>query len=193
VAKRGYVQREFKLALDTLQEMPENLIHIIPVRLDDCIIPEQFGFLHWCNLFENDGFERLVQAIQAGLTQRQPLDVRAQLEEPVAPEVTYRESFQEVNLEAQRQHESETIRQPERSQRDHNKRYRRARLYALLFAVIFIICFGLALMAFMYKTRTDNTFRSMNSSDIHQPKINVATMQDYWNDALAKLIPLLLK
>ena len=71
VMKRSYVQHEFKLALHILQEMPENLIHIIPVRLDDCTIPDQFGFLHWCNLFEDDGFKRLVHAIHMGLSQRQ--------------------------------------------------------------------------------------------------------------------------
>ena len=36
IAKRGYVQREFKLALEVLEEIPENQIFIIPVRLDDC-------------------------------------------------------------------------------------------------------------------------------------------------------------
>jgi hypothetical protein len=71
VAKRGYVQREFKLALDTLQEVPEDVIHTIPVRLDNCVIPGQFASLQWCNLFEKDGFERMVLAIRTGLAQRQ--------------------------------------------------------------------------------------------------------------------------
>lgn len=71
VAKRGYVQREFKLALGTLEEVPDGAIHTIPVRLDDCDVPEQFEFLQWCNLFEDDGFERIMQAIQVGLSQRQ--------------------------------------------------------------------------------------------------------------------------
>src|SRR4030095_2750764 len=38
VAKRGYVQREFKLALETLQEIPEHQIHTIPIRLNECDI-----------------------------------------------------------------------------------------------------------------------------------------------------------
>ena len=48
VAKRGYIQREFRLALDTLEEMPPDAIHTIPIRLDDCQIPEQFrpGTIH---------------------------------------------------------------------------------------------------------------------------------------------------
>jgi hypothetical protein len=40
VAKRGYVQNEFKLALEVLQEIPEGTIYGIPVRLDDCPIPD---------------------------------------------------------------------------------------------------------------------------------------------------------
>src|SRR4029450_1284819 len=72
VTKRSYVQREFKLALDTLQEMLEEIIHTIPVRLDACAVPAQFTFLQWCDLFEDNGFEKLANAIQVGLSQRQP-------------------------------------------------------------------------------------------------------------------------
>ncbi len=50
VAKRGYVQREFKLTLDTLEEMPEGAIHTIPIRLDVCEVPKQFADLHWGDL-----------------------------------------------------------------------------------------------------------------------------------------------
>jgi hypothetical protein len=50
VAKRGYVQRKMKMALDAWQEMPEGAIHTIPVRLDDCDVPEQFRRYHWANL-----------------------------------------------------------------------------------------------------------------------------------------------
>lgn len=42
VAKRGYVQREMKLALDAWEEIPGTMIHTIPVRLDECEIPQPF-------------------------------------------------------------------------------------------------------------------------------------------------------
>jgi formylglycine-generating enzyme required for sulfatase activity len=71
VAKRGYVQREMKLALDAWQELPEGTIHTIPVRIDDCDVPESFRHYHWANLFEPRGFDRLVHAIRTGLSQRQ--------------------------------------------------------------------------------------------------------------------------
>jgi hypothetical protein len=52
VAKRGYVQRGMKLALDAWQELPEGTIHTIPVRIDDCEVPEAFRRYHWANLFD---------------------------------------------------------------------------------------------------------------------------------------------
>ena len=70
VAKRGYVQREMKLALDAWQELPEGTIYTIPVRLDDCDMPEQFRRYHYANLFDPRGFERLIQAIRTGLIRR---------------------------------------------------------------------------------------------------------------------------
>ncbi|MBI2371095.1 MAG: toll/interleukin-1 receptor domain-containing protein [Deltaproteobacteria bacterium] len=70
VAKRGYVQKEFKLALDVLNEMPVGTIYVIPVRLDDCEVPDQFRPLQWCDLFEEGGFERILQAIREGMKSR---------------------------------------------------------------------------------------------------------------------------
>ena len=70
VAKRGYVQREMKLALDALQELPEGTIHTIAVRLDACEIPTSFRDYHYANLFEPTGFDRIVRAIRAELAKR---------------------------------------------------------------------------------------------------------------------------
>jgi hypothetical protein len=75
VAKRGYVQREMKLALDAWEEVPEGQIHTIPIRLDACQIPEQFKPFQWVDLFAAGGLDRLIRAIQAGMTQRQPRSI----------------------------------------------------------------------------------------------------------------------
>lgn len=64
VLKRGYVQKEFKLALDILQEIPEGQIFIIPTRLDDCQIPDSFKYIHYVDLFQKGGFDSIVKAIQ---------------------------------------------------------------------------------------------------------------------------------
>jgi len=87
VAKRSYVQREFKLALDTLEEIPAGAIHTIPVRLDDCDVPEPFREFHWCDFFEEGGFERLLLAIRVGLSQLQQPEQHAPQEQSVGPSV----------------------------------------------------------------------------------------------------------
>jgi len=53
VSKEGYVQRELKYALDTALEKPEETIFIIPLRLDNCSVPESIKELHWVNLFSS--------------------------------------------------------------------------------------------------------------------------------------------
>ena len=71
VAKRGYVQREMKLALDAWMEIPAGQIHTIPVKLDDCTIPARFKPFQWVDLFRDNSWERLIRAIRFGLEQRQ--------------------------------------------------------------------------------------------------------------------------
>lgn len=63
VQKRGYVQKEFKLALDVMNELPEGQIFVIPVLLDESVVPESFTRFHWIRLDENTGFEKLLRAI----------------------------------------------------------------------------------------------------------------------------------
>ena len=71
IAKRGFVQKEFRMALSQAAELPSESIYIIPVRLDDCEIPdlrqEEYGLnlrdLHWLDYWEDDGFDNLEKAI----------------------------------------------------------------------------------------------------------------------------------
>jgi hypothetical protein len=63
VTKRGYVQKEFKIALDVYDETPEGQISVIPVRLDSCQIPSRFSNLHYVDLFEKGGFEKILKAV----------------------------------------------------------------------------------------------------------------------------------
>jgi hypothetical protein len=73
------------------------------------------------------------------------------------------------------------------------KRYKLARLYAFLLAVVFVICFGPASITFIYSVSTDRSFRSSPSTEPYQANINMETIRNNWNEALAKLIPLLRK
>jgi hypothetical protein len=78
VEKRGYLQREFKQALDLWQEKLDGDIYLIPIRLDDCEVPEAFQPLQWVNLFEDDAWPTLLGAIRAG-AERQGLAIPPEL------------------------------------------------------------------------------------------------------------------
>lgn len=62
--KRGYVQRELKLALQNLEEKLRDDIYIIPVLLDDVSIPDELQDLH---CIKNDGFFNNLDEIKKAL------------------------------------------------------------------------------------------------------------------------------
>jgi hypothetical protein len=64
VTKTGYVQKEIRLAIDVAEEQPEGTIFIIPVRLEDCDVPDRLKKFHWVDLFSENGYPRLVLALK---------------------------------------------------------------------------------------------------------------------------------
>ncbi len=65
ISKEGFVQSEIKTALDVAAEKPEGTIFIIPLRLEECEVPESLHHLHWVNLFDHKGIEPLLYALRA--------------------------------------------------------------------------------------------------------------------------------
>ncbi|OLE55402.1 MAG: hypothetical protein AUG51_02795 [Acidobacteria bacterium 13_1_20CM_3_53_8] len=63
VTKAGYVQKEIKFALDVADEQPEGAIFIIPTKLEDCTVPVRLRRWHWVNLYEANGYERLLASL----------------------------------------------------------------------------------------------------------------------------------
>lgn len=70
VNRRGFIQREIRKALDIREEMLDEDIYLIPVRLEECDVPEGLRSLQWIDLFRHDGFQKLVRAIRAGAERR---------------------------------------------------------------------------------------------------------------------------
>ena len=60
----GFRQKEVRLALDTAMEQPEGEIFIIPARLEECDNLESLRKWHWVDLFEEDGYKRLMQTLR---------------------------------------------------------------------------------------------------------------------------------
>ena len=68
VAKAGYIQKEIKYALDVADEQPEGAIFLIPVKLEDCEIPDRLRHLQWVNLYDERGWARLMAALDRRAT-----------------------------------------------------------------------------------------------------------------------------
>jgi formylglycine-generating enzyme required for sulfatase activity len=64
INKSGYVQKEIKFALDKAEEQPEDTISLIPLKLEECDVPERLQRWHWVNLFEEEGYERLMSSLR---------------------------------------------------------------------------------------------------------------------------------
>lgn len=62
--KEGYVQKEVKMALSISDEKPDGTIFVIPVRLEDCQVPQKLKRLHWADLFLDDGYGKLYSALR---------------------------------------------------------------------------------------------------------------------------------
>lgn len=62
--KAGYRQREVRIALDQASLQPEGEIFIIPIRTELCESLESLRRWQWVDLFESNGFELLMRALQ---------------------------------------------------------------------------------------------------------------------------------
>lgn len=64
VTKQGFVQKEIKIALDVADEKPDGTVYIIPLRLEDCGVPERLRKWQWVNFFEPKGYDRLLNSLR---------------------------------------------------------------------------------------------------------------------------------
>lgn len=63
VQKRGYVQREFKLALEYYEEKLEDDIYLIPLKIDDCEVPERLSKFQWVEYNSKDCFNLVFNSL----------------------------------------------------------------------------------------------------------------------------------
>ncbi|MCA2002136.1 MAG: toll/interleukin-1 receptor domain-containing protein [Chloroflexi bacterium] len=75
IGKEGYVQREIRIALDRALEMPEGRVFLIPVRLEECSLPQRISSYQWVDLFVSGGMEKLIKSLnlRARQVNAQPL------------------------------------------------------------------------------------------------------------------------
>jgi len=63
VTKAGYVQKEIRFALDVADEQPEGAVYLIPVKLEDCKVPDSLNKWQWVNLFIEEGYQKLENSL----------------------------------------------------------------------------------------------------------------------------------
>lgn len=61
--KSGFVQKEIRIALDVADEQPDGAIFVIPVRLENCAVPDRLSKWHWVDQFAPDGYARIYRAL----------------------------------------------------------------------------------------------------------------------------------
>jgi CheY-like chemotaxis protein len=64
ITKRGYVQKEIRLALDLADEEPHGSIFAVPLRLEECAVPEPLTKWQWLDFFKSDSEAKLLNALR---------------------------------------------------------------------------------------------------------------------------------
>jgi tetratricopeptide (TPR) repeat protein len=65
VSKRGYIQKELKEAISTLEQIPDGEIYIIPVRIDDCLVPSTLESRQWLDWSATNSKTNLLKAVNS--------------------------------------------------------------------------------------------------------------------------------
>ncbi len=62
--RRDFIHKAIRIALDVASEQPEGATYIIPVRLEDCAVPDRLRPWRPVDLFDARGYERLLRALR---------------------------------------------------------------------------------------------------------------------------------
>lgn len=64
-----FVGEELKAAMSVMRSRDESFSPVIPVRLDDSVVPQELGDVHWVDLRDKDGLEKLEKGLKRVLGQ----------------------------------------------------------------------------------------------------------------------------
>lgn len=64
VIKEGYIQSEYKKIEKLLLEKPNDVVFLVPLRLEDCDIPALFRPYMWLNYYEKSGYDKLFETLK---------------------------------------------------------------------------------------------------------------------------------
>jgi hypothetical protein len=114
VSKRGYVQREYRLALDLMNEIPPEDIFLIPVLLEECELPRikvgaaSFDLYHYFPLYEtgmdtlvsfiNDDFEFIHNPTSEPKSHEESASDQTNLNEPIVRAIEFPAEYYQAGL-----------------------------------------------------------------------------------------------
>jgi len=81
INKEGYVQAEITFALEKALEIPPGRIFIIPVKFEECGVPDNLQRYHWVDLFDEGGYERLMKSLKLRASQLERTTVQISKQE----------------------------------------------------------------------------------------------------------------
>jgi hypothetical protein len=67
--RRGYIQKEISRALDVAEQQREEAIFLIPVRLEECAVPDRLAAWQWVDLHSDRGYAKLEAALRFALSE----------------------------------------------------------------------------------------------------------------------------
>lgn len=70
VNRRGFLQKEIRMAFEAWNGMLLSDIYMIPVRLNSCSIPDDLSNFQYVDIFDTSGWDRLLFALKSGLKRR---------------------------------------------------------------------------------------------------------------------------
>jgi len=107
INKRGYIQREIKIALDVADEVPDDEIFIIPLKIEACNLPERLSKYQYAEAY-SDGFDKLFNSLSSQakklgiipptLTPRPPKNTIIKIPTLAAVVTTFIENYDHLTL-----------------------------------------------------------------------------------------------
>lgn len=67
--EEGFVTKEIDVAMTAMRSRDETFSPVIPIRLDDTPVPEQFKDIHWVDIRNEEGYEQLEKGLKRVLGQ----------------------------------------------------------------------------------------------------------------------------
>jgi formylglycine-generating enzyme required for sulfatase activity len=184
INKEGFVQAEITFALEKLEEIPPGRIFLIPVRFEECEVPFTLESFHYVDLFEEDGFSKLMKSLKIRASQLERTAVQVpqpdesnpnlnstaeekdevELAEIIKPQSTEHETIEKASREKEEKDVTEKIEEP-KSVATKQKPSLKTIAAIVSMIVIFAAIFGLPWKQW-FATAPDITVTPINTAPI---------------------------